>query len=174
MLENKYHFNPDLSYGSVLLSNNLKVITNGGKQRDDYCHCFLNMEMKRGIYHITYQSYTNNWINLGASKIGYFQEPNLGEKKLSYSICLDVGSNKKTISYLCGDIKNEVNIPEKSNEIGAVFEIIYDMDKRLIYINHDETDEPILLWEEIESPLYPYVELFYLKDSVALLSVYRE
>lgn len=132
--------------------------------------CFLNLEMSKDIHHFIFSiENCNKEVVIGCSH--YFNE--IAFTSLITSCSIRVGDNTST---LFGPIGKKIEKEEIPLNIKAKehFEVIFNMNERTMSISTYYGKE-ILLFTDIKySPVYPFVILQEMNDSVTLIKYWKE
>lgn len=159
-----FHFNEEYKSDSLELSKGGTYVTSLKTNLDEctISHCFVGVEMVRGIYHIVYQSFTPLVVLFGATTYKS-NDPCIHDKRNSWTI--DIHKNGVI---LYG--KNQCKAPKWKAVKNAVYEMIYNMENKTISIKFPDGNITEL-FKHVGTPLYPFVGLFYKHSAVKLISV---
>lgn len=163
-----FQFKEEYKTGELSFSQSNTIVKSLSTNKDEYniSHCYVDVEMKKGIYRIVYQSFTPKIVLFGATTTNTSTDPDLHDQDNSWTIDI----------YADGIIlygKNKCKIPNWKAVKNAIYEMIYDMDKKTISIKLPDGKE-YKLFKNVAKPLYPFVGLFYKNSAVKLISVEHE
>lgn len=155
----------------MTISNGNKSVSNIINQRDKYPHCYLNIKIDEGVYHIKYRVYSKKkecYVILGASKSNSYENFALHNSKTS--CCFGYGN---TDSDLWGSNGNKYLNPHINTNCFEDIECVYNMDKKTFSIVID-TDKSFLLFTHITGPIYPFVICKYEGNFVDIVKYWKE
>lgn len=148
--------------------SSLQILDNGStvKQIKDsnFNHCYLNIQIESGIYHIKYMILGDN----GTFLFGFTKDYNYDGKSLHQeksSCCIAYGSNG---GYLCGGNGNKVCKVNRRPKNKNKYEIIVNMKNKTVSVVYEDGKEE-LYFNNISGPLYPFVIPYYEGDSIGIV-----
>lgn len=150
-----------------LKNNNKKMI----KTDDGFAPCYLNIKLENGIHHFLFKIDGDDEICIGGTKNNKIEDTSI--------ICDDDGTCCFTITssfmHLCGGNGKKM-IEEEFKDIKGVrndvYEIIFNINDSTMNIKYKE--RIVLLWKDIEFPLYPFVIVFEKDNSIELIKYFKE
>lgn len=168
---NDCKFVDNFKHESIEITNNYRRIRNTAFD-GYYHHCFLNIKMTEGIHHFIYEIHDgDNIFDFGASKSNIYEGNELCSNENSCDVCL--------YSYcreLCGENgekRREGFVEDIMAKDGGRYEIIFNINEKTMSIK-EEGGKEILLFNNIETPLYPYVTMLYENNSVDLIQYFKD
>lgn len=166
---NKYHFTSESKDKNMDLNNNDMKVIHRNEKSD--AQCYMNLEMKSGIYRIRVLFKSNSPIEksdfiFGATRC--FCKSGLDLYNDVTTCCFSIHGKGFTL-YGGNGIKNE-NVEGRMIENKEVYEFIFNMNIGEFSVKfHD--DEEILLFQNISSPLKPFAMLWNINQSLEITSV---
>lgn len=159
-----FAFTKKYKSSGMLISGAGKIVTNTD---DNYNHCYINAKMESGIYHMKFRSLFTNHTLLcfGLSSINNYTGSHYHQHQSAKSIRMS------NTSELCGT--NKVMNPDFANHNGDIYELVVNMTTKVFTIKQNDGIETVL-FDKLDSIVYPFVEIDYKDESVELLSVVIE
>lgn len=139
---------------------------------NNFAHYYLNIKMNEGIHHFLYQihGYCGGFF-FGGSLNNEYDGDVLPEEETSCCIAI-VDQAAKLFGCKGYAVKDGIFNDIKAED-GGKYEIIFDCNKKEVYIKQ-ENEKEVLLWSNVKLPLFPFVSILYPDFAVDLLNYYKQ
>lgn len=167
-LEFNISFTKEYGNGEISISENGKLMTNIG---DNWCHCYLNLKIESGIYHVKYkfiQSSSYDSMMIGLSETNNYCGRNIYSQKGTCDYYATNGKSGIVDCHMGSLVTPNPNITNHGN--GSIYELIINMKFGEFSICHNNSF-PVLLVRNLQPPLYLFSRLSGKNQSLELISV---
>lgn len=167
---NKYHFVAENKDKNIDLNNNdMKIIHRNEKNN---AQCYMNLEMKSGIYRIRLLFKSNNSID----KSDFIFGGTRCNCKLGLDLYNDITTccfsiHGKGYALYGGNGMKYENSEERIIENKEIYEFIFNMNIGTFSVKFHDEEEEIILFEDISPPLKPFVMFWNINQSLEITSV---